>query len=72
MGNGLPEAAVSLSTARLPRMAAAIAAILQLEPQIFNKQPQFDGPGFGAPEIPDKGPGAGADFGLPAQERSSG
>jgi hypothetical protein len=72
MGNGLPEAAVSLSTARLPRVAAAVAAIFELQPHILEEQPELDGPGFGTPEIPEKGPGAGADFGLPAHGRGPG
>lgn len=62
LGDSLAEAAISLSAARLPGMAAAILQIFQFQPIVPQQQPEFPSPGLRAGQIGKKGPGAGAGF----------
>jgi hypothetical protein len=62
LGDSLAEAAISLSAARLPGMAAAILQIFQFQPIVPQQQPEFPSPGLWAGQIGKKGSGAGAGF----------
>jgi hypothetical protein len=59
LGDSLAEAAISLSAARLPGMAAAILQIFQFQPIVPQQQPEFPSPGLWAGQIGKKGSGAG-------------
>jgi hypothetical protein len=61
-GDGLAEAAVSLSTARLSEVAAAVLEAPQLKPIILEEHPELLGPRLRTLQIGENGPEAGPGF----------
>jgi hypothetical protein len=62
LGGGLAQAGLSLSAPRLAGVAAAVLKISQFEPVVARQETNLFRPGLRAPQVGEKGPGAGAGF----------